>query len=263
MNLIEKIGDELYGVKLDDLEKARYIYLRCCEIFSFDAKWLYYDVFDDYDTYEKMINKKFDIENIDENDLEVICHSFSPYILKPLLDRLTKLNSKVINTGTHSYVKTEVYDQEWKLDATLGDLFNVKLGLPAKGFTCGLDSYDALIKDIDSDLGFCLDKDINYYKNMVQGNSFTDCIENIGYMLRDSKANKYFYDANELFSRLDGLMYSNNNYVYLDKDYNFHKLIDVVGEYSFFDLSKKNDEYSIKRIRHDEYEELVYKLRYK
>ena len=47
MNLIEQLSKELSTLHLNDFEKARYIYLRCCEIFSFDSRYTYASFFDD------------------------------------------------------------------------------------------------------------------------------------------------------------------------------------------------------------------------
>lgn len=259
MNLIGQLDSELRGIKLDDFEKARYIYLRCCEIFSFDARWFYTDLFDDEKLHKKILNKKFNLEDIDSN--LVICHSFTKYILKPLIEELTKLDCDLIRNSTHSYAKINYYGQDWKLDATMGDLARVKLGLPTKGFTSGLVDYDLELDDIDMNMGYC-DKNQEYYERLAIGNSFTDSIENIGRILRDSSARYHYSDAIFLYDMLDSI-YSEDTYTYLDKDYNFHRLIDVCDEYSFFDLSKRDGEYSIRKIRYDDYKQLTKSLRYK
>lgn len=259
MNLIEQLDDELSQLHLNDFEKTRYIYLRCCEIFSFDSRWFYTDLFDDTDTHNKILTKKFDIENID--DYLVICHSFSEYILKPLIEKLTNLKCEIIRDDIHSSILMNCDNQYWKLDATMGDLARVKLDLPTKGFTSGVFEKDILIDEIDMNLGFC-SKNEEYYERLVSGNSFSDSIENIGYILSDSKAKYHFSDAISLYDMFNSL-YSENIYTHVDKDYNFHKLIDVCDDYSFFDLSKRDGEYSIKKIRSDEYKYLIKTLRYK
>lgn len=259
MNLIQTLDDELRYVKLDDFEKARYIYLRCCEIFSFDARWFYTDVLGDTELHNKILNKTFDLENID--DELVICHSFSRYILKPLLDNLTKLNCRLVNNGSHSFVVMDSYGQEWRLDATLGDMARVKLNLPTKGFDCGISEYDILLDEIDLNLGYSnMTKDD--YERRTNGNSFTDSIENIGYILSDSKAKYHFTDMTYLYDMLS-IAYNDDPYTYFDKDYNFHRLVEVNGEYSFFDLSKVNGEYKMNKITSNEYKRLSKSLYYK
>lgn len=259
MNLIKQLDDELKGIKLDDFEKVRYIYLRCCELFSFDSRWFFTDVLDDDKLHNKLLRKTFNLENISD-DL-VICHSFSRYILKPLIDELTSLNCKLVKGDTHSYVLISYYGQDWKLDATMGDLARVKLGLPTEGFSCGLRDYDLELDDIDLNLGFS-DYTKEDYERRAVGNSFSDCIENVGYILKDSKAKYHYSDAVFLFDML-AQGYSEDDYTYFDKDYNFHKLIDVYGEDSFYDLSKVCGEYKINKIRYDDYKRLAKSLRYK
>lgn len=259
MNLIGQLSDELDGRHLTDLEKARYIYLRCCEIFSFDSRWFYTCLFDDTELHNKILRKKFNIENI--SDELVICHSFSKYILKPLIDELTNLDSMIIKGDAHSYLYMNNDGQGWKLDATMGDLARVKLDLPTRGFTSGMIEQDLELDDIDMDLGF-FSKNQEYYERLAAGNSFTDCIENIGHILKESKAKYHYSDAIFLYDMLDG-MYSEDTYTHVDKDYNFHRLIDVCDEYSFFDLTKRDGEYSIKKIRSDEYKRLSKNLKYK
>lgn len=259
MNLIEQLNIELHNKHLTDLEKARYIYLRCCEIFSFDSRWFYTDLFDDTKLHNNLLNKKFNIEDI--NDQLVICHSFSKYILKPLIEELTKLDCRITGDDIHSYVTMNYDNQDWKMDATMGDLARVKLELPTRGFTSSMIEKDLELDDIDMDLGF-FSKNQEYYERLSIGNSFTDCILNIGHILKESKAKYHYSDAIFLYDMLDG-MYSEDTYTYVDNGYKYHRLIDVCDEYSFFDLSKSNGEYSIKKIRHDEYNKLVKTLRYK
>ena len=265
MNLIKTLDDELNQMHLTDFEKARYIYLRCCEIFSFDARWYFTDVLDDEKTHEKILNKEFKLDDIDTS--LVICHSFAKYILKPLLDELTSLDSEVCTGLAHSFVMIRSNDQtcfgqEWKLDATLGDLARVKLDLPTRGFDCGISQYDSLIDEMDIDLGFCNSNHEDYERRVIGGDTFTRCIENVGDLLKDSKARFHFSDATFLFDMLV-LNYSTNNQTYFDRDYNFHRLIEIFDEFSFFDLAKSDDGYKIKRINYDEYKRLTKTLYHK
>lgn len=264
MNLIQTLDDELKQLHLNDFEKARYIYLRCCEIFSFDARWEFTDLFNDFDLHKQIEKRKFNIEDI--NDYLVICHSFSKYILKPLIDKLTNLECNLISDTNHSFVTIRSNDntchgQTWKLDATIGDLALVKLDLPTKGFNCGISQYDIMIDDMDIDLGFCntLYED---YERKALGYSFTECIENVGIILKNSNAKYHYSDARSLFDMLASA-YSNNNRTYLDKNYNFHRLVEIFDEFSFFDLTKHNDEYKIKRINYEEYKKLTKSLYHK
>ena len=260
MNLIQTLDDELRRLHLNDFEKARYIYLRCCEIFSFDSRWFYTDILGDDELHNEILNKKFDIKNIDSK--LVICHTICPDILEKLIRELTDLDCRTIKSGGHSYVtisspNSVCHGQEWKLDPVLGDMTRVKLDIPTRDFECGIEDYSILLQEIDLDLGYSSLSE-EYYERQAEGNSFTDSIENMAYILKHSNAKYHFHDASFLFTKiLNGNSYSNNYHVYFDKDYNFHRLIEVPIEYSFFDLSKDDGEYKIKRIRADQYKKLT------
>ena len=259
MNLIEMLDDEIKQLGLSDFEKMRYIYLRCCEIFSFDSRWFFTDVFGDVQLRDELEKKKFDVEDIRDN--LVICYSFSEYILKPLIDRLTNAKSRLVENGTHTYVTVNYKGRNWRLDGTMGDLSRVKLGLPTTDFECGDTIIDLMVRDIDLSLGYS-NKTKDEYERMAAGNSFTDCIENISSILSDSKAKFNYSDTTFLYDMLSGF-YWDDKHTYLDKDYNFHRLIDSYDEYTFFDIYKENHIYKIKKIRYDEYQYIKKSLRHK
>jgi len=256
MNLVETLDRELRQVHLTDFEKARYIYRRCCEIFSFDARWDYAPFLGDKKLYNEIRNKKFDIENIDSR--LVICHSFSKHIMKRLIDELTCLDCDVHLGSGHSWAYINgngCFGKEWELDATLGDLARVKLNVPTRGFKCGYAEYDELIKDIDMSLGYFDISEEDYVKRM-SALTYTETNENIIPIIEDSNIKYHFSDIKYFFDKIVG-DYCGNHVTYFDEDYNFHELIDVGGEYSFFELSKHDDEYRMKKIRPAEYKVLT------
>lgn len=263
MNLIEQLSNELKDMHLNDFEKARYIYLRCCEIFSFDSRYRFTSVFGDDKLHNSILFKKLDIENITDEEVEVVCRSFSIYVLKPLIDNLTNLNCNIVHEGPHTYVLLDYKCNEWKLDATLGDFTRVKLDLPTLGFKCKTTDLKKELDDIDLGLGF-KKKSVDDYKNLITGINFTENIISIGEILANSKVKYHYADTWDFFNEvLGGCNYSNDNHTYLNSKYEFHKLIDTVGDYSFFDLSKDNGECSIKRITSIDYKVLRKYLRHK
>jgi hypothetical protein len=249
------LDDELKNKHLNDFEKARYIYLRCCELFSFDSRYWYTDLFGDVELHNKILNKKLDIENIN-NEL-VVCFSFATYVLKPLIDRLTNLHCSVVAEWSHAYVLLDYKCNEWRLDATQGDFSRVKLDLPTAGFRCKKTGLTDELDDIDLSLGFKKKSD-DYYKSLITGDTFTENIISIGEILANSKAKYHYDDAWFFFSEvLGGYHYSSDNNTYLNNKYEFHRLIDTIGDYSFFDLAKRDGVCSIKRITRNEYETLA------
>lgn len=253
MNLLETIDDELRYRHLNDFEKARYIYLRCCELFSFDIRWNYADVTCDYKLKEKIRKNRFDIENID-TDL-VICHNFTPDILERLIKELTTLDCKSIKRDGHSFLKMQYNGQTWDLDGTKGDMPRVKLSLPTTGFKGPIRDYDSMFAEMDVNLGYS-NLHIGYYTRQASGNSFTDCIENAGYVIRDSKVKYHFSDVMLLYSLLMS-EYVDSSHTCFDKNYNSHKLMEILSEDAFFDITKDNDEYRLKKISSDEYKKLT------
>ena len=259
MNLLEKIDDELRYRHLNDFEKARYIYLRCCELFSFDIRWNYADVTYDYKLKDYLKNKRLDAENVDTE--LVICHNFTPDLLERLIHEFTTLDCETINENGHSFLKMIYEGQTWDLDGTRGDMARVKLNLSTTDFKGPIRDYDLMLDEIDLNLGYS-DLNIGYYTRQVSGNSFTDSVENAGYVIRDSKAKYHFTDVMLLYSLLMS-EYCEKSYICFDKDYNSHKLMEIISEYSFFDLCKEDEEYKLKRITSDEFKKLtktLYKL---
>ncbi len=148
MNLVERMNDELRGRRLSEFEKMRYIYLRCCEIFSYDARWNYFTFFP-INIIRQIENKILDLHNV--NDTLVICHSFSKSVLKPLLDIFTTVDSKVVGEE-HSYVEAKSEGKTWNLDATYGDFARVKMGIGTEDFNVEDEHEDFSL--LDESLGF-------------------------------------------------------------------------------------------------------------
>lgn len=264
MNLIEQLSKELSTLHLNDFEKARYIYLRCCEIFSFDSRYTYASFFDDDKIRNKILNNRFNPEDI--KDTRCVCTSFSP-LVKYLIDLLTSLNSNVVYINKHCFLILDYKGKEWILDATLGDIVRVKLDLPTQGFT--LDRLkverEPLVKDIDMSLGFG-NKTNDDYTKLITGNTLTENVESIGKILSNSKAKYHFSDVEFLLDEVLGCSgYDGDVNPYIGDKYDFHRLIHINrnDEYSFFDISKEDTEYTLKRIKRIDYD--VYKkyLRHK
>jgi len=147
MDLLTMLDYELSKKHLNDFEKVRYIYLRTCELFSFDARYDYTSLFLDDLLYESIIKRKIDIRSV--NDFLVVCHSYSREVLIKLIRELTTAQVEAYG-DSHSYVK---YQANWLLDATYGDLARVKLGLETRGFE-KFPQDKELLSEVDSILGY-------------------------------------------------------------------------------------------------------------
>ena len=156
MNLLYKLNEEIQSRHLSIDEKIRYIYLRLCEIFSFDTKWYYANYLNDYNTYRKIKNKYFNVKNIDE--FEVVCHTIVPYIMEPLYRELVLVDLEIYESDSHTYASTIFQGKDYKLDLTgQSDLAYVKMGLMTKGFKPLMYAFDN-------------EKDIILYNHLFFGN---------------------------------------------------------------------------------------------
>ena len=255
MNLMELMSNELKDKHYTDFEKARYIYLRCCQLFSFDTRWYYYEIFGDNYLEEYIKTRKFDLEKIDSR--LIVCHTFSKCILKPLLDYFTNLEAYV-HEGGHSYVMLK--DREnWKLDATLTDLFRVKLNLPTNGFTCNYVDENQILSNIDKEINYKYKSKKDYYK-MLNHESYMSIIESIGKILSKTTCKYHYYDAHTLFTFLSSTYYESFQ-TYTDSDYNFICLMKILHLEYYYSIYKENGEYKLDELDKGRHEELKRRLR--
>ena len=241
MDLVEILSKEVKDKNLTDFEMVRYIYLRCCEIFSFDVRWNYSQFYDEL-LIRQIETKQFNVRNIDST--LVVCHSFSSSIIIPLIEEFT--NCKVIlNKGSHSYV--ELYEGEtcWRLDATKGDMPRVKLGLMPYGMHLEEGIND--LGSIDIKLGYRFNRS-QVYTNKVRG-TFTEKMMTIGEILRDSKCKYHLTDALFLYNMLS-IEIPQDGKVYMDDNGQLYRHI----KFPMFDnqeymIAKNNDEYQLTKLK--------------
>ena len=255
MNLMEIVSNELKDKHYTDFEKSRIIYLLCCQLFSFDTRWYYCEIFGDYDLEEYIKTRSFDLENIDSR--LIVCHTFSKNILKPLLDYFTNLEAYA-HEGGHSYVMLKD-EHEWKLDATLSDLFRVKLNLPTNGFTCRYVDEDKVLADVDNEINYKYKEKKDYYK-MLNHDTYMTIIECIGKLLSKTNCKYHYYDARTLFTFLSATYYEDFQ-TYTDSDYNFMCLMKVLRLDYYYRIYKENEEYKLGKLDKGSYKELTRTLR--
>ena len=250
MNLLDLIGSELEKMHLNDFEKVRYIYLRTCQLFYFDARYYYVEQFDKK-LYKQIVNKKVDITKVD--DFSVICHSYSKYILLRLINELTTANVS-LQSGSHSFV--EYIDDSgsvWNLDATLGDLSRIKVGLKSTGFVC-LESwnfnYQDILDEIDELIGYKY-KEKKDYIQFLDLSSFDDLINSINILINDSKLDNFTDVLFFVKWLLNGCFCMFSDCTGMDNNYNFYNFIYDESNNDLYCLSKGTDKYGIKEISFD------------
>ena len=259
MNILELLDEELKGKHLTELEKARYIYLRYCDLFSFDYRWFIAEAFKDNNMKKEILNKKIDLENVKDN--RVICHNGTP-LLKYMIDLYTSLLTNIVSNTEHSSLQvTEENGRVWDLDPTFGDMPKLKLGISPIGMSSGYKGHTEYLNEIDSSLGYSfIEKDD--YRNRIKGKLYSEKIKSIGNILDTSKV-KYHYSDTNYYLRMMTNKFIIDPVTHFDKDYNFHFLMEFIEDDTFFDVKKEYNEYKIKQINENEYEELVKTLRYK
>ena len=135
MNLLNILDNELKNKHYNNFEKVRYIYLRTCELFSFDARYYFVEIFNKK-LFNNIIDKKIDITNVD--DFLVICHSYSKYVLLRLVNELTTANVS-LHSGPHSFVEYKDDDdlikwiREKVLTIDIDKVVSIKVSGPNRG----------------------------------------------------------------------------------------------------------------------------------
>lgn len=146
---------------LNDIEKARYIYIGLGKYFSYDEKYLIADSMEQ----KKIIFNK-DINDI--NDNKAICSSISKIYVK-LLNEVGIRAETVYKEGKfcgHMFTKISIGDKEYRADL-IHDLLEIKKGFRTKNFMKNRgDKKDNLdFSEIEDEELFEIDKKIGYCKN--------------------------------------------------------------------------------------------------
>ena len=257
MNVLDTLDKELKDRELTRLQKLRYLYIRCCQLFYYDTRYAFRNCFDD-EVEKEILNKKIDL--CDVEDFNVICHSFANQVLFNVIKELTDLNPVYVGKGrTHSLILIDgLLGEQWRLDGTISDLSRTKMNLFPTGMSGNIsNSATTSFKKIDSKLGFSFIDDQDYV-NMSNGNSDEETFENIRELLDSNPlVNIGYSESNYFVNKCTSHRYSKNTFS--DKDYNFHKLISIGQLY--YDLCKKGDSYLISQIDKKKYNELVKSLK--
>lgn len=254
MDLLTKLDDELKDKHLTDFEKVRYIYLRTCELFSFDSRYNFTSLYFDDQLYLDIINRTIDLNNID--NFLVVCHTYSKEVLIKLIRELTNANV-ALRTGKHSYVEyRDDTDSIWVLDATFGDFPRAKMGIKTTGFSSELSNYKEILEQTDTILQLSYKSKMEYLRKISLDSSET-IFKSINLLLSSNMCQKQYSDA-IFFVRylLLGLNYPFNDIAYVSEDYDFHHIFVPKNDDTIFCLSKCNDDYGLEQISKEEFMKL-------
>ena len=251
MDVLNLIDSELKGMHLNDFEKVRYIYLRTCELFYFDVRY-HFKEYISKRKLSKIINREIDLEDV--NDFRVICHTYSEYVLKKIINEFTNMDVK-LKSGGHSYLTIKDKNgYSWNLDATLGDLSRVKIGTKTTGFNCVTDRY--YLDDIDKYLGYEF-KDKAYFISNIDTSSFDNIVKGINIFISDNEKLNDFSDVSFFVKWLILDMIYNYN-TSMDKKYNFYSFF--LNYYDELYYLSCDDFFNIKKISKDDGRKLIKRL---
>lgn len=182
MDVLAKLDEELEARKDYTLEqKKRYIYLRTCQLFSYDSRYHYctYELLGKKaeQIKEEIINYKINLENV--SNFNVVCKNYSEDIYSVALKKLLDVDSEIAKGRGHFYVELKENNQTIKADATLGDLTRAKMRLMTHGYKVyGDKNYKKRLKEIDQKINY-IDKHyddlfwisfmgMSYYKTLIE-----------------------------------------------------------------------------------------------
>lgn len=162
MNIIERVQSDLACNDWDLYTKARYLYLKSCEYFTYDHRYYYSS--DDIVLSRELFSKKINLEKVHDN--RVICSTWATQVYIPLLD-LIGVDGKLFGAETgHQYVKFLIDGIEMKADACgNSDLARIKFGNSTSGFHPNTQHYDnEKIMMMDREIGYLKDE---YFKSFI------------------------------------------------------------------------------------------------
>lgn len=154
MNVLKLLNEELKN-EWELEEKIRYLYIRSCELFSYDPRYKFMGLFDDWKNLESNIRyREIDLENVQDN--LVICSSHAREVYSKLLREI--LNIKPVPRGNgHSWVEFRDGKRDMVADATeSSDLARVKMKLSTYGYKPEKREfgYSDRLKEIDIKIGY-------------------------------------------------------------------------------------------------------------
>lgn len=157
MDVLAKLDEELKSRKDYTLEqKRRYLYLRTCQLFSYDSRYHYctYDLLGEKADKIKneIIQNKINLKDV--TDFRVVCKNYSEDVYSVALKELLDTESEIISGG-HYYVEFEENGKTIKADATLGDLTRAKMKLMTRGYKAYEDNeYRKKLREIDRKINY-------------------------------------------------------------------------------------------------------------
>ncbi len=176
MDVLQLLDDELKDKNNWSLEeKARYLYIRSCELFSYDPRYqcdLFWKMYGKKIVGKEIVFKKIDLRNV--LDFKVVCSSYSEYVYNKLLEELLNIfvfvHQGKLNGRYHKNNSFKIERNIYHVDATIySDIERVKMGLKTYSFRKNRQLKiwnDLNLKKVDKKIGYI--KDGYYKKKLMQ-----------------------------------------------------------------------------------------------
>ncbi len=286
MGFVEKITKEIDSSWSLE-EKIRFLYLKSCEVFSYDERYWWYTpaFFQDWEEkVERVINKKIVVETLDEKPQDdlVVCFSWS-YLFQSLLKTVLNVDCEVIKGPAHASTVAKTGQTAIFADSCTRsmDLFRVKLNLSTYGYEEAMNkNFTEKLKSIDEKIGYSyyakilnqlkgelesqkrgLDFDeqlitsinaVGSIQNALQLHHFGEAIYACNYLMQ-----KLFRESEKERVRYNELANINHNEV--QGLYGLYEL-ELDFQYLYYLLSLENGFYQFREIKEDEAECLARNL---
>ncbi len=248
MNVLALLDDEIKDKNWDVELKKRYLYLRSCELFSYDPRyyWCNYFLSDRLERMEKLRNRKIDLEDLE--DSWVICTTYAKEVFAKLVEELLNVECELLGSGHVYAVMKDNPKLKIVADASYGnDFTRVKMGLSTYGYyPVNKNGYkfkqELKVKDktLEYVNGEYLNSTLKEYASTLFDEfleSTTDWSEDAFLVYRIEKVKEWVDIYNPLVSDFSDLRHclSYLQTLFLDDDCN--KVLEV----SLFDQSSDND----------------------
>lgn len=157
MNVLNRLDKELQNRSHFTLsQKKRYLYLRICQMFSYDSRYHYCDLLESKERKalkEEILGKKTDLENV--TDFTTVCKDYAENIYPRALLELLGIKSNSVGEG-HCWVEFEEKNQTMMADATQGDLTRAKFKFATRRYhpVEKNKEYNNELKKIDQEIGY-------------------------------------------------------------------------------------------------------------
>lgn len=208
MNVLELLSKEIVRDDWTLEDKTFYLYLRSCQLFSYDPRYKFYEeVLNNKYMLNQIENNVIDLENVNNN--YVICYSHSE-VISEILNKLLGVIALKKGMG-HSWVEFNDGVRNIEADSTIGsDIARIKMGLISHGYNPVFKEYgfNNKLKSIATKVNY-IDKD--YSNHFIEEKISNIYEEFLNYVEPNEPStfeyNMYkLYTVKELFESFDKLV---------------------------------------------------------